>query len=171
MAGCLCLPDCLEVAFSETISSTGGIRKGRSLPTRDADPTEPQALVALTSKTPWPPAWPCRPLSLLHPSSCRWAWCCWTYYYYRWNPFWRFLRTSRGTSCLLLQSYPLCDRTTFLPVLWFATGILPDRGSPQSVGVTCAPTPIRIWALPHSPNCLEDVFSETGFRCMGFSET
>jgi hypothetical protein len=70
--------------------------------------------VAVTLKTPWPPAWPCLPLSL-HPPSWRcWSWC--STCCYRWNPFWRFLWTSRGTSCPLLQSYPSRDRTTPLPV-------------------------------------------------------
>jgi len=101
----------------------GNHRRGRSLQIRDTDPIEPQALMVVTSKTPWPPAWPCRPRSL-RPSSYRWS-CCSTY---RWNPSRRFLRTSRGTSYPLLQSYPLCDRTTFLPLLWFATGVFTRSG-------------------------------------------
>ena len=122
---------------------------------RDTDPVEPQALRMVTSKTPWPLAWPYRPRSL-HPSY-RWS-CCSTY---RWIPSLRVLRTSRGTSCPLSQSYPLCDRTTFLPLLWFTGISLPNRDSPQSGARTGGTTPIRSSAFPHSTNCLEEVFSET----------
>jgi hypothetical protein len=75
----------------------------------------------VTSKTPWQPSWPYRPRSL-HPCSCCCSSCYWTYC---WPPSSNFLRrTSQGTSCPLLQSYPLCDLITLLPLLYFATGVL-----------------------------------------------
>ena len=101
-----------------------GRAKGRSLPTGDTGPREPRVHTVVTSKPPWPPSWPCRPKSP-HRPSCRPS-CCSTY---RWTPSSRFLRTSRDTSCPLLQSYPSYERTTFLPPVCFACTLLLVRNS------------------------------------------